>query len=334
MKQRIGWIDWAKAIAVSTVVFCHLPQSQEWIYYRYLQAVIIVIFFFLSGYLKRDRGSMKANWQKYWHSLVIPYILYNLIVYPYWLLKYYLQHGEIPDLFIAMKPIWGAILLQHENDFCLPLNGPLWYLPAILLMHLLIDGCRRTKHLHAIMITLCILSFFLYAANKYWYFAPNLTPMGVMRNLPYYYLGYVFGQKQLFRAINIKRDITGMVICITSSVILFIWHLNEPIHIVHIALFYPINIGFLFGVLYGCKLLNAYSSKVIVNLSIGTLIIIGLHEPVIGAVNLIIERIFHLNGVPCYHWYEALPITLLIITLFYPVILVCKKCFPILSGKG
>ena len=58
MKARINWIDWAKAWAAATVVFCHLPQSPESFYFRYLQAVIISIFFFISGYLKRDRTEM------------------------------------------------------------------------------------------------------------------------------------------------------------------------------------------------------------------------------------------------------------------------------------
>ena len=78
--------------------------------------------------------------------------------------------------------------LQHENAFAEPLNGPLWYLPAILIMHLMIDGCRKTRHLHLIMIGLCIVSYFLYAANKEYEFLPNLTPMGLFRRLPYYYL--------------------------------------------------------------------------------------------------------------------------------------------------
>ena len=105
MKERINWIDWAKALAVITVVFCHLPQSQEWFYYRYLQSVTIIIFFFLSGYLKKDRGSNKENWKKYWYGLIIPYLLYNTIIYPYWLLKFYLTNGGMPNLFQAMRPI-------------------------------------------------------------------------------------------------------------------------------------------------------------------------------------------------------------------------------------
>ena len=206
MKERINWIDWAKALAVCCVVFCHLPQSQDWFYYRFLQANIIIIFFFISGYLKKDHGSDKANWQKYWSSLILPYLIYNAIAYPYWHMKFYMLNGSMPNLFQAMRPIFGALLFEHENAFCEPLNGPLWYLPAILFMHITIDLCRRTKHQHAIMILLCMLSIFLYAGNKYYYFAPNLTPMGILRRLPYYYIGYVMGQKQLFRSTKPSRD--------------------------------------------------------------------------------------------------------------------------------
>ena len=336
MNERINWIDWAKALAVTSVVFCHLPQSQEWFYYRYLQSVIIVVFFFLSGYLKKDRGSTKANWEKYWHGLILPYILYNLIVYPYWFLKYFLQHGGMPDLFSALKPIFGAILFQHENSFCDPLNGPLWYLPAILIMHVTIDLCQKTRFQHSIMITLCVLSFCLYAANKYYYFAPNLAPMGIMRNLPYYYIGYVFGQYQLFKNINLKKDIIGCIVFLTTSIILFAWHLDAFIkgqHILHIALFYPLNICFLFGFLCICKALNTYKSDIVTNISIGTLVIIGLHIVVISIINFTLGHMLHLADTICYQWFPALIITIGIISTLYPIIILGKAFFPITIGK-
>ena len=336
MKERINWIDWAKALATCTVVFCHLPQSQEWFYFRYLQSVIIVIFFFISGYLKKDRGSDKENWRKYWYGLIIPYILYNAIVYPYWLLKYYLTNGTMPDFFAAMRPIIGTILLQHENAFAEPLNGPLWYLPAILIMHVIIDLCRKTRHQHLIMITLCVVSFVLYTANKYWYFAPNLTPMGLMRNLPYYYIGYVMGQRQLFRKTKPRLDFVGCISCFSVSILLFAWHLNAfytDQHLLHIVLFYPVNLTFLFGVLYGCKLLNSYKSAIITNLSIGTLVIIGLHIVLVTIANFTIEHLFHINGTICYQWYEAVIATFIIIALLYPVITMGKKYAPILLGR-
>lgn len=337
MKERINWIDWAKALAVASVVFCHLPQSQEWFYYRYLQAVTIVIFIFLSGYLKKDRGSDKENWKKYWHGLIVPYILYNAIVYPYWLAKFYLQHGNIPDLLQALRPILGAILLQLENAFCEPLNGPLWYLPAILIMHVTVDLCRKTRYQHQILITLCIISFFVYAANKYWYFAPNLTPMGLMRNLPYYYMGYVMGQQGLFRTTRMKRDLWRCIQCLGASLLLFAWHLHAFFggqHLLHIILFYPVNIGFLFGVMYGCKLVDSCRSSIVTNLSIGTLVIIGLHIVAVTIANYAIGYLFDIKEGICYQWYEALPVTLVIVALLYPIILFAKKHCPVLIGRN
>lgn len=336
MKERINWIDWAKALAACTVVFCHLPQSQEWFYFRYLQAVIIVIFFFISGYLKKDRGSDKENWIKYWYGLIIPYFIYNAIIYPYWLLKYYLTHDAMPETIAAMRPIIGTLLLQHEGSFAEPLDGPLWYLPAILIMHIIIDLCRKTKHQHLIMVSLCIVSFILYATNKYWYFAPGLTPMGLMRNLPYYYIGYVMGQKHLFRGINIKQNLIGCITCLALSILLFVWHLHAYFsgqHLLHIVLFYPVNIGFLFGVLYCCKALNHIKFSFITNLSNGTLVIIGLHIVLITIANYILGHALGINGTICYQWYEALPLTIIIVALLYTIILLGKRHFPMLLGK-
>lgn len=340
MKERINWIDWAKALAVCSVVFCHLPQSQEWFYYRYLQALTMVIFFFISGYLKKDRGSDKENWRKYLQSLITPYIIYNIIVYPYWILKFYLSNGTLPDCLQAMKPILGALLLEHENAFCEPLNGPLWYLPAILIMHIIIDLCRKTKHQHWIMITLCMISFVLYAANKYWYFAPNLTPMGLMRNLPYYYIGYLFGQYHLFRDCRLKRDAIFCILFLFASIILFSWHLDafySDQHMLHIILFYPANIGFLFGVLYGCKVLNGIRHSAVTNISIGTLVIVGLHIVAVTIANFVLSHfsLFTSRFSPQYgySWYEALLTTILIILVFYPLIIFCKQKAPLFIGR-
>ena len=334
MNARINWIDWAKAFAVCSVVFCHLPQSQEWFYYRYMQATTITVFFFISGYLKKDHGSTLANWKRYWSGLIAPYLLYNAIVYPYWFVRYYMQHGGIPDLLTAMKPIIGALLLEHENAWAEPLNGPLWYLPAILIMHLIIDGCQKTNHLHHIMIGLCIVSYFLYAANKEYEFLPNLTPMGLFRRLPYYYLGYVMGQQRLFRNAKPLREGLLLVGCLAISLLLFKWHLHENRILIHAALFYPVNIGLLFALLCFCKLLDHWQWSFITNVSIGTLVIIGLHIIPIGIVNFMVERQRGQADYPSYYWHEALLITAFIIALLYPIILYAKKHAPVLIGKN
>ena len=346
--KRINWIDWAKAMAVCSVVFCHLPQSQEWFYFRYLQACTITIFFFISGYLKKDRGSDKGNWKKYWHGLILPYIIYNIIVYPYWFIRYYMLNGNMPDIFTALKPIIGALLFEHESSFAEPLNGPLWYLPAILIMHLIIDGCRKTRYQHLIMIGLCIVSYFLYAANKEYEFLPNLTPMGLFRRLPYYYLGYVMGpwrrenqwdRSMIARYERITRPVPLILLmagCLTMSLVFFEWHLHEDRILIHAALFYPVNIGLLFALLCFCKLLDHWHWSFVTNLSIGTLVIIGLHIIHIGIINFSFFT-FHFSrpsDYAGYYWYEALSITIFIIVLLYPIILFAKKHALVLIGKN
>ena len=342
MKGRINWIDWAKAFAVCSVVFCHLPQSQEWFYYRYLQATTITVFFFISGYLKKDHGSTSANWKRYWSGLIVPYLLYNVLIYPYWFVRYYMQHG-MPDLFAAIKPILGVLLFEHENAWAEPLNGPLWYLPAILIMHLIIDGCRKTRHQHLIMIGLCIVSYFLYAANKEYEFLPNLTPMGLFRRLPYYYIGYVMGlwknhgdSPHVLRKLRTQGTVPMILLaagCLAVSLLFFEWHLHEERILKHAALFYPVNIGLLFALLCFCKLLDHWHWSFVTNLSIGTLVIIGLHIIPIGIINYMVDHFFGIRDGFGYYWYEALPITAFIITLLYPIILIAKKYAPMLIGK-
>lgn len=242
----------------------------------------------------------------------------------------------MPDFFHAMRPMIGALLMEHDSSFAEPLNGPLWYLPAILFMHILIDLCRKTKYQHWVMTGLCIISVFLYGTNKYWEFAPQLTPIGIMRNLPYFYMGYLFGQYHLFRECNLKRDIMGCIICLLGSILLFAWHLDAFYtgqHVLHIALFYPINVLFLFGVLYGCKILNGLKSPIITNLSIGTLVIIGLHIVLVTIANFTLEQTFDISSSICYHWNTALPTALVICTILYPIIQWSKKHAPILLGK-
>lgn len=336
MKERVNWIDWAKALAVVTVVFCHMPQLQEWFYYRYLQSVIITVFFFLSGYLKRDRGSTRANWAKYWQGLIVPYMVYNVIVYPYWLLRFCLQNGGLPDLGQAMRPVIGALLFEYEGTFSELLNGPLWYLPSILFMHVLVDLCRKSRHQHAWLIAASVASVALYAANKYWLFLPGLMPMGTFRRLPYYYIGYVMGQQCLFRGVSPKRNAALCLGLMGLSILFFHWHLQAfyaDQFLLHIALFYPVNILFLFGVLYGCKSLNGWRVPAITNLSVGTLVVIGLHFPVIGAVNYARTRFGGAESPIFYQWYEALIVAVCITALLYPIILLAKKRVPELIGR-
>ena len=138
-------------------------------------------------------------------------------------------------------------------------------------------------------------------------------------------------QRNLYLKANKKQDIITFVCSLFISLLLFYWHLHENRFLLHIALFYPVVIGFIFGVLAGCKLLSHVKSQIITNLSIGTLVIVGLHYPIVSLANFVLEHLFKIDNI-CYQWYEALLIAISISALLYPVILYGKKHTPIMIG--
>ena len=83
-------------------------------------------------------------------------------------------------------------------------------------------------------------------------------------------------------------------------------HLFSTDYLWHIALFYPTNLCFLFS--------------------------IGLHYPLINAVNFIVNHLFDFEESICYHWHTALSLALFITALLYPIINYAKKKLPILNG--
>jgi len=125
--------------------------------------------------------------------------------------------------------------------------------------------------------------------------------------------------------------ILSTLLFLATSLLFFEWHLHEDRILIHAALFYPVNIGLLFALLCFCKLLDHWRLSFITNLSIGTLVIIGLHIIPIGIVNFIVKR---QSGQTGYYWYEALLITILIIALLYPIIPFAQKHAPVLIGKN
>lgn len=337
--KRIGWIDWAKCLAVMTVVFCHLPQAGEAMYFRYLQACIISVFFFLSGYLKRDRGSMVENWRKYTWGLVVPYVVYNLLMLPYWVVRYCVQQGCWPDGAALAKPLVGALLMEHTSSYAEPLNGTLWYLPAILLMHLLTDLCHRTRYEHRLMVGLCVASVAGHYLYRLYEPHPSLPVMGFIRRLPYFYMGYVAGQLRWLRGADTQRRQPWLWLllcagCLVGSVVLFRWHVaTVPDLALHLAIFYPVNVLFVLAVVCGCRLLDGWTPQWVANVSIGTLVVIGLQWMVIGTTNYAVGLLTATGGAIVYAWHEALLLTLLVTALHYPVILLAKRYAPVLLGQ-
>ena len=329
--QRINWIDWVKAWCMTVVVFCHLPQQEDAFYLQYLSSVILSSFFFVSGYLKKPMTSQKETIKKYGYSLLIPYLIYNVLYYPYWMAKFYYEHGGI-GFADCLKPIFGTILLQLNSDFSCELNGVTWFLPALFLMHWITDVCNRQKHGIIIMFILTIISIILYGANKYYHYAPYITYHGLIRCLCFFFMGNLFQQAGYLKNLNLQKDLLIGIIALILSFGLFYWHIYEDHFVIHIILYYIVNFFSVLGIIYLCRSLNSLRFHFVTLISIGTMLIFGLHRILIGLIDFSIEKAFHLSDIS-YDWHEGLIIALTIEILLLPLVLWAQKHYPILLGK-
>ena len=329
--NRINWIDWAKAFCMTVVVFCHLPQQEDTFYLQFLASVILSTFFFVSGYLKKKNLSIKDSAKKYGYALLIPYIIYNVIYYPYWFIKFYIEHGGITwgD---AVKPIIGTIFGQLNSSFSCELNGVTWFLIALFIMHILTDVLNKSKHGKVIMLILSVITMILYGVNKYYHYAPYITYHGLIRCLCFFFMGNLFQQKGWLQAQNPRKDAVIGTSTLLLSLILFYWHINEDRFVLHIILYYVVNFVSVYAFIYLSKSLTNIKCQLITLISIGTMLIFGLHRMMIGIIDFGIERMLHQPNI-IYDWSACLSIALIIEIVLLPIVIHRNK-WPILFGKG
>ena len=137
---RILWIDYVKAFAIITVVMLHIPILDP---YRHIaHSFVIPIFFFLSGLFSHpDRYKTFSEFlRKKTLRLLIPYVIFNLLNYLYWL--FVARHfGADAEVEVSLvKPIVGMLLgiepwMYHYK--------PLWFLPCLMLTEIFFYALYR-----------------------------------------------------------------------------------------------------------------------------------------------------------------------------------------------
>ena len=220
---------------------------------------------------------------------------------------------------------------QLNSSFSCELNGVTWFLIALFLMHILTDILNKYKHGKSIMLILSIITMILYGANKYYHYAPYITYHGFIRCLCFFFLGNLFQQWNYLKSLNPKKDLAIGTTALLLSLILFYWHINEEHFILHIALYYVVNLVSVYAFIYLSRSLNNIKSRIITLISIGTMLIFGLHRIIIGIIDYGIEGCLQQSNI-FYNWYECLTIALLIEIGLSPIIINRNK-FPFLLKK-
>lgn len=139
-QTRIGWIDYAKAIAIFFVVLIH--THCEYLLTITLKSFTMPVFFFISGFLfSRKRNPSYGNFvYKRFRQLVVPYLWINVLAYLIWLtvLRHYGNANDAalewhePLLAVALGlppglvhdiPLWSLLCFFVVEIAYYPLQG-------------------------------------------------------------------------------------------------------------------------------------------------------------------------------------------------------------------
>lgn len=325
--KRIPWIDWAKVWGIMIVVFCHVPQYDT-VVKQFLAQVQMPLFFMLSGYLHKPQPSLRDALPRYWKSLIVPYLLFQVLFYPYWLVKEVLIPGTPFD-------VWHSLVMPFLG--CLVgnvLDGPTWFLPALLVLKLLADVSLSSRYSRLLMpawgMCFIVTSFFIWRDEVVnlsftWDSLTNYAPFFLLG----IYLRKECGSRWASRLLPSKG---ASFSCSVYFLLTLLCVLTDvECYGLERLRFYATGVSGAFFVLQFCKMLPDVPSLV-TDLSKGTIIILGFHWMCIGSVNFVLERYLLSDIGILYSTSQALLLVLFITFINYLAILFLRKHFRILLG--
>lgn len=132
---RIGWIDAAKGLGIALIVIGHVFSTREpSLFYQYLYAFHVPLFFFLAGLtLRVEQGHLATLVRKKLRSLILPYAFYALLGYLFYLAGYAFTTFMGQELeqfrYGLWAPLWGILWGTVGSGGLV--NSPVWFLPAL-----------------------------------------------------------------------------------------------------------------------------------------------------------------------------------------------------------
>lgn len=330
-QTRINWIDWAKVFAIFFVVFGHIPQEPRSFPQYYITIFHMPLFFFISGYLTKKEECNKETLKKYWQTLIIPYLCYNIIFYPYWIVKY-INENPCLDWFEITKPIIGTLLLQLESPISVPLNGVTWFISCLLIMKVALSMANKYKINLFFIFLLCLLSTSLFIANEQHRFFTDLLFIGLLKCFPFFILGHFCRQKNLIKVYHQKKDFAYLTIGFLVSFSCYKFWSDNCSMLSYGLRFWAICSFAILFIISLCKHLDNLCLAIIKHISIGTIVIMGIHWIIIGVTNYAITSFFHIKNI-VYPLHIAIILTILFVTILYPLIILFNNKMPFMLGK-
>ena len=186
--ERLPYLDYARVFVMYLVIFGHLLLNKDTTIRPYIYSFHMPLFFLVSGMLHKDRGGIA--WKKYWKTLIVPFLFFNLIFFILWPLcwkigiwgpskKFDGSNGLIP-----MYLNYGKEFFQNLIYGKAPPDGPTWFLIALLWCKILTDCICRHKWIAIVSLCALIVLIFYPPYRTYFRFGNAIMV------LPFFYGGF------------------------------------------------------------------------------------------------------------------------------------------------
>ena len=343
---RQNWIDWMKAFGMVVIVWGHcFPTGLT----PFIYAFSVPVFFLISGYLSRREASGRMFWSKLFWTLIVPYlILASLKAAGFWF-----KHLDDGGTLYSVAAVLSGVGFIKDLSAELPkISGcaNLWYVYALVLMKIVFQYCCRTRRSAAIVTIVCVvlqLLFVKYVPHSNYSWALPAA-MGAM---PFFVAGHFLSPKCELTGEGFKARMNGFLlslrqsrkrfVLLISALVLFamtafVSHFNDEAWMYigeygnNLVLFYVAALAGSAAVACLSLMLDAVRSRLVVYVSIGTLVILTFHRDVMHPLLKIIDKQqFDVATNGLLTLLASVGVTL----LFVPVIIFLKRFFPIVLGK-
>ena len=285
--NRIHFLDVAKGIGIYLVVLGHVTHS-EWLWY-YIWQFHMPLFFFISGLLYSPKHFFKDFLIKKTKSLYIPYVIFFIITFAYWVLFERAYRGsEIPITYELIGLPYGTYEGGH-----LFFNGVLWFLPCLYVTEIIFFFIAKLQNkigiIAGIICSFAIGQFLLLKRIDF-------LPLGLhtaFNAILFYGVGYLSKTTLLNLKDNSKISQVLFLIGCLSIQMLYLGKYVSNIKICTIPYSFLAFAGIGFYLILS-NLLN--KNRVIEYFGRNSLVILGLHAPIMRAFIFIAAAITHIGA--------------------------------------
>lgn len=340
-KKRDDWIDFCKFIIIFYMVWGHvgMPAALD----KYIHVFHMPIFFFLSGYLFNiDKiKNFKTFLIKKTKALLVPYFLFPIAIYCFWVIVYKFINKPIPETQLSL---WRGLFTV--NAIISPFAAVQWFLTCLFLVEIMFYIIIRIIKSNRIVLIPILILFSLmgyYYTNVinfrlYWGLDTALTA------LVFYGVGYLLNDINNHRIKSLVFSPSLFKLIILFILSLIFTSLNGYVNMRTLQysnyfLYYLSSLTsimmYIMLAMYVCKTKKINSSKVhmgLLYIGQNTLVVLVLNQLFIKSLNMILSKVKIYRGISNGNLKNLL-FTIVIIALMLPASYILNKYLPFTIGK-